>query len=213
MSGAIRRWLRKVVDSSRRLIADPVVADPRVERLVSVGRLSYPPNLNILTWPPYSAKLTVGSFCSISDHVEFFLDADHRRDWVTTSPLRAVLELDGAYQDGHPATRGDITIGNDVWIGRGASILSGVTVGDGAVIAARAVVTRDVPPYAIVVGNPGRLARYRFSDEIVQGLLRIQWWDWPISVIEERVGELCDTAVAEFVSKYDLSDAETPPAS
>ena len=111
--------------------------------------------------------------------------------------------LPGAGADGHPTTRGDITIGNDVWIGRGATVLSGVTVADGAVIGAGAVVAKDVPPYAIVVGNPARVVRYRFSDEVIEALLRIRWWEWPDAVIEQRVSELCDTSVQEFAARYD----------
>ena len=84
-------------------------------------------------------------------------------------------------------SRGDTTIGNDVWIGRDAMIMPGVTVGDGAIIGARAVVAADVPPYAIVVGNPARLIRRRFSDEEIAQLLRIAWWNWPIEMITEHL--------------------------
>src|SRR6202035_4147784 len=98
---------------------------------------------------------------------------------------------------------GDVKIGNDAYIGRGAMVLSGVTIGDGAVVGARAVVTRDVRPYAVVVGNPAREVRRRFSDEVVEALLRIRWWDWPDEVVAERVHELNGLSVEDFVSRYD----------
>jgi virginiamycin A acetyltransferase len=85
---------------------------------------------------------------------------------------------------------GDTVIGNDVWIGREAMVLPGVTIGDGAVIGARSVVTRDVEPYQIVAGNPARTVRQRFSDDEVAELLRIRWWDWPIEHITEHAAAI-----------------------
>ena len=87
-------------------------------------------------------------------------------------------------------TKGDVIIGNDVWIGEDALILSGVTVGDGAVIGARSVVAKDVEPYAVVVGNPAQMKKKRFSDEIIAQLLIVAWWDWPIEKIREHLGIL-----------------------
>jgi virginiamycin A acetyltransferase len=83
--------------------------------------------------------------------------------------------------------RGDTVIGNDVWIGRDAVILPGITIGDGAIIGAHAVVSRDVPPYAVVVGNPARIARRRFSETEIDALLAIRWWDWPVARIMRHV--------------------------
>jgi virginiamycin A acetyltransferase len=84
-------------------------------------------------------------------------------------------------------SRGNTVIGNDVWIGREAVIMPGVTIGDGAIIAARAVVVSDVDPYTVVGGNPAKHVRERFSDEDIDRLLRLAWWDWPVDVITEHV--------------------------
>ena len=81
---------------------------------------------------------------------------------------------------GHPHTKGNVIIGNDVWIGYGAKILSGVSIGDGAVVGAGAVVAKNIPPYAVVVGNPAKIIKFRFKPEDVEILLGIQWWNWPL---------------------------------
>ena len=98
-------------------------------------------------------KVVIGSFCSISPEVEIITGGIHPTDWVSTFPFRIAWRMAGAYADGMPSSRGDTTIGSDVWIGTGAMILSGVMVGHGSVVAARSLVARDVPPYSIVAGR------------------------------------------------------------
>ncbi|MGH3870127.1 MAG: CatB-related O-acetyltransferase [Pseudonocardiaceae bacterium] len=144
-------------------------------------------------------QVTIGSYCSIADEVEIFAGGNHRADWVSTFPFRILLDLPGAFQDGCPESRGPVAIGNDVWIGRGATIMSGVTIGDGATVAARAVVAKDVRPYAIVAGNPAREIRRRFSDDIVERLLRVQWWTWSEEAIIAAVPLLCSPDVEAFL--------------
>ena len=102
-----------------------------------------------------------------------------------TYPFNALFS-EGAHITGHPSSKGDIVIGNDVWIGYQSCILSGVTIGNGAIIGAKSVVTKDVPPYAIVAGNPAKFIRYRFPQETIDKLENLAWWDWDISVIKER---------------------------
>ncbi|ABN78652.1 type B chloramphenicol O-acetyltransferase [Cereibacter sphaeroides] len=127
-------------------------------------------------------RLVIGSFCSIGSGAAFIMAGNqgHRADWISTFPffwmpeVPAFAEARNGYQ---PA--GDTIIGNDVWIGSEAVILPGVTVGDGAIVGTRAVVTRDVPPYAIVAGNPARVIRHRFEEEDIRLLLDMRWWDWP----------------------------------
>jgi len=164
-----------------------------------MGRGSYG-DPRVVTFPGDTAKVDIGSFTSIGRDVQLMDGGNHRTDWVTTFPFRAVYDLDGAYADGHPATKGDIEIGSDVWIGRGARVMSGVRIGHGAVIAAYSVVTKDVRHYAIVAGIPASERRRRFSDEQIEALLEIAWWDWPMARIMECVPSLCDDRIDEFIA-------------
>jgi acetyltransferase-like isoleucine patch superfamily enzyme len=145
--------------------------------------------------------LTIGKYCSISTQVRIFLGSEHRMDWVSTYPFLIFLE-DAKNIHVHPATKGDVIIGNDVWIGYGVTILSGVTIGDGAVIGACSVVTKDVPPYAIAGGNPARIVRYRFDEETIKKLLEIRWWDWPDHTIRENIETICSDAMDEFIKRF-----------
>jgi acetyltransferase-like isoleucine patch superfamily enzyme len=148
-------------------------------------------------------RLRIGAYCSIAANVTIVLGGEHRTDWVTTSPLRVLNDLPGAGTDGHPRSKGDIDIGNDVWIGLGSTVLSGVTIGDGAAIGAGSVVAADVPAYAVVAGNPARLIRYRFPPEIREALRRIAWWDWPPDRVLASVDALCSSDVEGFVRAHD----------
>ena len=133
-----------------------------------------------------SARLEVGSFCSIAANVNIFLGGEHRIDWVTTYPFSEFwAEARGI--SGHPKSKGNVIIGHDVWLGQNCVIMLGVNIGHGAVVGARAVVTKDVPPYGIVVGNPARLVKYRFSEEVIERLLKLSWWEWE----SERISKFC----------------------
>lgn len=169
---------------------------------ITRGRYSYGDPL-VPTFPGDPERIRIGAFCSIADDVVLGGGGDHRVDWVTTFPIRAVLGLPGAYTDGHPSIAPEIVIGNDVWIGRGARVMSGVTIEDGAVIGAYAVVTKDVRSYAIVVGHPARELRRRFTDEQVQALRRIAWWQWPEQQIIDEAASLCSGNVDPFIAKHD----------
>lgn len=159
--------------------------------ITEIGDYTYG-NPKILHWGE-SAKLRVGKFCSIADEVKIFLGGNHRADWITTYPFPALKEEWPEAQDieGHPATRGDVIIGNDVWIGNGAIILSGVRIGNGAVIGAGAVIRQDVEPYSIVIGNPALEIKKRFKKEKIEKLLELEWWDWPVEKIRENIKTLC----------------------
>ncbi len=130
-----------------------------------------------------AAKLNpieIGSFCSIAKDVTI-QEYNHDASRISTYYMRSnIFKTD---RMGEHISRGGIRIGNDVWIGGKAMILSGVTIGDGAVIAAGAVVTRDVPPYAIVGGTPAKVLKYRFTPEVIEKLQRIKWWEWPVDKI------------------------------
>lgn len=153
-------------------------------------------------FPESGARLSIGRYCSIADRVEILLGGNHRTDWVTTYPFAAMPGLwpgVDAPADYH-TTRGDVTIGHDVWLGSGAMILSGVRVGHGAVVAARAVVTRDVPDYGIVAGNPARLLRLRFPAEMVAELIDAAWWDLDPAQVGPLVPLLSSDRVGDFIA-------------
>ncbi len=142
-------------------------------------------------YPVNGDHLVIGKFCSIACGAKFlFNSANHALSSLSTYPFPLFYEawnLDGGDVASAWDNKGDIVIGNDVWIGYEAVILAGVTIGDGAIIGARAVVTRDVPPYAIVGGVPARLIRRRFSEATVDRLLALRWWDWPVERIRQNL--------------------------
>ena len=160
-------------------------------------------------WWGEAANLSIGKYCSIAEGVEIYLGGNHRTDWVTTYPFswfgRKWPEARGL--TGHPATRGDVVIGNDVWLGAGCVVLSGVRIGDGAVIGCRAVVSRDVPPYAIVAGNPARMVRSRFDDSQVARLLAARGWDWPDARVRSHAGLLMSGDIDRFLAAAAPDDA------
>ena len=156
----------------------------------------------VLHWGE-DANLIIGKFCSIADNVTIFLGGNHRVDWITTYPFNKLNNEFPTATDilGHPSTKGNVIIGNDVWIGYGSTIMSGVKVGDGAVIGACSVVTKDVKPYEIVAGNPAKFIKKRFDDEVITQLLDIAWWNWPIEKINSEVCFLCDNNIENFIHR------------
>jgi len=126
-------------------------------------------------------RLIVGSFCSIGSGAAFIMcgNQGHRHDWISTFPFYWMSEVPAfAEAENGYLPAGDTVIGNDVWIGSEAMIMPGVKIGDGAIIGTRALVTRDVEPYAVVGGNPARTIRKRFDDDRIGLLLDMRWWDW-----------------------------------
>lgn len=166
---------------------------------IHVGRYTYGiAGLTIKQWGE-GAALHIGRFCSLAEDITIFLGGNHRTEWATTFPFGHVFgeELGGQDIVGHPATRGDVVIGNDVWIGHGVTIGSGVTVGDGAVLSLRAVVVKDVAPYEIVGGNPAKHIRFRFDDPLRERLQRLRWWDLPAASVREITRELSQPPTVE----------------
>lgn len=164
---------------------------------IAVGQYSY--GIPAVRWWGERSGLRIGKFCSIAKNVTIFLGGNHRIDWITTYPFNIQSpwrRFTGRVE--HPISRGDVLIGNDVWLGSGCTILSGVSIGDGAVIAANATVTRDVPPYAIAAGNPARVVRFRFKEEQIARLLEIHWWDWDEPTIIAKLDVLLSPDVDAF---------------
>ena len=142
-------------------------------------------------YPINGDKLKIGKFCSIACGTKFlFNSANHALDSLSTYPFPLFFEewnLEKEKVTEAWDNRGDIVIGNDVWIGYEAVILSGVTIGDGAIIGTRAVVTKDVPPYTIVGGVPAKPIRKRFDEKMIKELLKIKWWDWTKEKIARNI--------------------------
>ena len=153
-------------------------------------------------WQRDNTKLIVGNFCSIAANVNIYLGGNHRSDWVTTFPFGHVFKdkFTGFNGLGHPATKGDVIIGNDVWIGENVTIMSGVTIGDGAIIANNSHVVKNVEPYSIVGGNPGKFIKYRFTKEQIEKLLEIKWWYWDDEKINKFTPLLCNNNIDEFIN-------------
>jgi virginiamycin A acetyltransferase len=196
----LRRAVRRLRRPEQARSARPIfLADDPVYARYRVGEWSYG-SPSVLTWGE-GATLVVGRFCAFAQGVVILLGGEHRTDWITTYPFN-VMFPDAARFQGHPRAKGDVVIGCDVWVGRDALILSGVAIGNGAVVAARSVVTRDVAPYSIVAGNPARHVRFRFPEETIAALQAIAWWDWPLERIKEAWPLLLSGDVEAFIARY-----------
>lgn len=153
-------------------------------------------------YPINNDRLIIGKFCSIACGVKFlFNSANHTIKSLSTYPFPLFFDewnLDVNDVTSSWDNKGDIVIGNDVWIGYEAIIFAGVTIGDGAIIGSRAVVTKDVPPYAIVGGVPARLIRERFSKETVSSLLKIKWWNWSKERIIKNIDAIQTGSIADL---------------
>jgi virginiamycin A acetyltransferase len=186
----------------------PVVRDPRIE----IGEYTYYDHpddplafeRDAVLYGFGPERLVIGRFCAIAAGVRFVMPgANHADLGPSTFPFGIFGEpwaertMDLVL--GAPS-RGDTTVGHDVWFGYQAMVLPGVTIGHGAVVAAGSVVAADVPPYAIVAGNPARVVRRRFDDEDVERLLRAAWWDWPIELVTEHARTIMSGTPAELES-------------
>lgn len=150
----------------------------------------------LYNWPEFGEKLIIGKFCCIGSGARFVMGpANHRMSSVTTYPFAV---FGGAWEEAAPPhlsqlpRKGDTVVGNDVWLGRDCVIMPGVRIGDGAIVGAQAVVTRDVKPYEIVGGNPARPLRMRFDEEMRELLLKLRWWDREGEELVQLIPLLCD---------------------
>jgi virginiamycin A acetyltransferase len=155
-------------------------------------------------------NLRIGKFVAIAQGAQFIMSgANHPLGGFSTFPFGS---FEGWGEDAPErwVNKGDIVIGDDVWIGREAVIMPGVTIGAGSVIGTRAVVAKDVPPYSIIVGNPGRVVRQRFEDAVISRLLAIRWWDWPVESILAHRAEIAGGDLAALEAAARLVRGETP---
>jgi virginiamycin A acetyltransferase len=198
--------LHPVSGHERVVFLKPLVTDPRIE----VGDYTYYDDPEDALGFERSAflyaygpeRLIIGRYCAIASGVRFVMPgANHADLGPSTFPFGIFgepwAERTMDLVMGAPS-RGDTVIGNDVWLGYGALVLPGVTIGDGAVVAAASVVAADVPPYAIVGGNPARVIRRRYEDEDVERLLRAAWWDWPVELVTEHARTIMAGSPAEL---------------
>jgi acetyltransferase-like isoleucine patch superfamily enzyme len=172
-----------------------------LRRLQKQGRVVYGRGSygipTIHDFPHSSTRLIVGNYCSIGGH--YLLGGQHNPKQVTSYPLRINYGLPGAGEDGVPVPVDDINVGSDVWTTYATWMQPGVTIGDGAVVATNAVVTKDVPPYAIVGGIPAKVIGYRHTEEQRAALLEIRWWDWPEEEVIEAVPYLASEDIDAFI--------------
>jgi virginiamycin A acetyltransferase len=193
----------------------PAAADSRrLRRLIAEGVVSWGAGAygvpRVVTFRGCDSRLRVGPYASITSGATVLLGGNHPTSWVSLYPFRARFGLSGAYQDGMPSSKGDVIIGPDAWIGFEALILSGVKVGVGALVAARAVVVKDVPDYAIVAGNPATVLRHRFPEETRRRLLASRWWELPPEQLTPLVPLLSSNDIDAFLARLE-GRAATPP--
>lgn len=217
-------WLRRIKTFLRRLRTRLVDRNAalwwRLERdgRITVGRGTYGIPI-VKHYPHDQTKLTVGNYSALAENAIVMLGGQHAMDQVTTYPLRIGFQMPGAGLDGMPTHTADTVIGNDVWLAQRAFVRSGLTIGDGAVIAAGSVLTRDVPPYAVMGGNPAKILKFRHTEDQRAALLEIQWWNWPEEEIRRAVPLLAQSDIDAFIDYarrrfpegYEAPPADVPP--
>jgi acetyltransferase-like isoleucine patch superfamily enzyme len=166
---------------------------------ITIGKYTYGITYNTISLFKDTDSVSIGNFCSFAPEVRVVASGVHNIKAVSTYPLVSNLLKRGRERD--TLTKGPIQIGNDVWIGYRATILSGVKIGDGAVIGAGAIVTSDIPPYAVAFGIPAKVIKYRFSQEAISSLLKIKWWEWEEGKIKEYLDDFYGD-VDSFISKH-----------
>lgn len=182
-----------------RKILNPI-GDPSIDRYIKlcgkkikVGAFTYGiEDIEILSWGE-NIEISFGRFCSVASGLKLYCGGNHRSDWFSTFPFGHVYSQFFQIKPivGTPVSNGNITIGNDVWIGRDVTIFSGICVGDGAIIASNSHVVKDVLPYTIVGGNPAKIIKCRFNDDIVRKIHDLQWWNLNVKELEKIVPYLC----------------------
>ena len=182
-------------------------------QLIIYGKHSYgTESISIQSWME-GGHLFIGSFCSFADNIKVFFGGAHRTDFASTYPFSINYLFPDGHQaclNGHPRTKGHVIIGNDVWIGQDTCILSGVTIANGAVIGARSVITKNIPAYHIVAGNPARIIRPRFDKALIDELEKLKWWelsDHSINSLSPLLQQSLNVQVMELI----ITQVNQPP--
>lgn len=178
------------------------------QNMIPRGKHTYGPEPQIMGVQEIARGSKIGRYCSIADNLQFIMKGTHMINWVTTYPFQEIWRMDVPLYEinGIKGRAGDvpptspITIGNDVWIASNVKIKQGVTIGDGAVLATECFVTKDVPPYAVVGGNPAKIIKYRFTEEQINDLLQIKWWNWSDEEVRQAVPLLASSNIDEFIT-------------
>lgn len=180
-------FLKNVVKAPNIFIGDYTYFDDR-----RYGPEKFEENNILYNYDFSKVKLMIGKFCAIASDTRFMMTGDHKLDAISTYPFPIFGQgWENVFNVFDLPVKGDIIVGNDVWFGYDSLIMNGVKIGDGAIIAARAVVVKDVPPYSIVAGNPAKVIKQRFDDATVERLLQIAWWDWDIEKITKNLPLIC----------------------
>jgi len=181
-------YLKNVIESPNIIVGDFTIHhsfhDPRDFEKENV----------LYHYPVNNDRLIIGKFCSISNGVKFIMNgANHSLDSFTTFPFPLFSDDWGSRQEVTEAwdNKGDTVVGNDVWIGFETIVMPGVHIGDGAIVATRSLVNKDVAPYTIVGGSPAKAIRKRYEERVISLLLKAHWWDWDISKIQKSIPVLC----------------------
>ena len=191
-------FIKNVITAPNILVGDYSYYDDAIDPT------GFEKNNVLFNYPEFGDKLIIGKFCQIASGTKFIMGAaNHRISSATTYPFNV---FGGAWSESTPPHmeqlphKGDTIIGNDVWIGQNVTVMPGVHIGDGAVIAANSVVTGDIPAYHIAGGNPCRIIRKRFDDALISYLEKIKWWDWDEEKIFMNLEKLCSGDLEEIRS-------------
>lgn len=181
--------------------------------MASLGNMSYMAGTDFHYNLPQKTHVLIGNYCQIAHDTVFEIGQNHIFSGVSPYPFDQVLGEENVFAHRAPVNKQQLVIGHDVWIGSGVRIIKAVQIGNGAIVGSGSVVTKDVPPYAIVGGNPAKIIRYKFSPEIIEAMDKIKWWYWPLAKVKanRQYMENVEEFIARFVDKSGEHRTSVPP--